>query len=72
MANTLLGKSGKQLVYELLVKKNPGLVEKGITIDKLNFGTPAHIPAVETPETQFTRLNTQLSVQGIIEQKNVR
>lgn len=55
MANTLLGKSGKQLVYELLVKKNPGLVEKGITI--------------ETPETQFTRLNTQLSVQGIIEQK---
>lgn len=28
MANTLLGKSGKQLVYELLVKKNPGLVGK--------------------------------------------
>ncbi|EGH2802942.1 hypothetical protein ID964_004473 [Salmonella enterica] len=69
MANTLLGKSGKQLVYELLVKKNPELTSKGITIDKLNFGTPSHIAAVETPETQYTRLNTQLSVQGIIEQK---
>ncbi|EDC4983408.1 hypothetical protein GAP86_18505 [Salmonella enterica] len=69
MANTLLGKSGKQLVYELLVKKNPGLTEKGITIDKLDFGTPAHIPANETPETQYTRLNTSLTVNGILAKK---
>ncbi|MCU6316523.1 hypothetical protein KWH52_17595, partial [Proteus mirabilis] len=69
MANTLLGKSGKQLVYELLVKKNPGLVEKDSSTDKLNIGTPAHIREAETPESQSTRLNTQLSVPIIIEQK---
>ncbi|MCT7475876.1 hypothetical protein N5V81_12905 [Escherichia coli] len=39
---SLFGKTAKELVYDLIVSQNPGLTGKGVTIDKLSFGNPAH------------------------------
>ncbi|ANZ48272.1 virion structural protein [Erwinia phage vB_EamM_Asesino] len=65
---SLFGKSAKELVYDLIVAKNPGFTTKGVTSDKLAFGTPANIagPGEEDP-TYYTRLNTTLDVNGILE-----
>lgn len=64
---SLFGKTAKELVYDLIVSQNPGLTGKGVTIDKLSFGNPAHITAADPDPEQYTRLNTNLDVSGIIE-----
>ncbi|QVW55702.1 hypothetical protein pEaSNUABM9_00121 [Erwinia phage pEa_SNUABM_9] len=62
---SLFGKTAKELVYDLLVSKNPLLAEKNVTIDKLIFATPSHIGGTdETPEEKYGRLNTSLKVSG--------
>lgn len=64
---SLFGKTAPELVYDLIISQNPALADKGITLDKLQFGTPAHITGpVDDPE-KFTRLNTTLAVTGIVE-----
>lgn len=65
---SLFGKSAKELVYDLIVAQNPSLADKGITIDKLQFGTPAHITATDPDPEKYTRLNTNLDVTGIVAQ----
>ncbi|EIG6229811.1 hypothetical protein EK623_004457 [Escherichia coli] len=64
---SLFGKTAKELVYDLIVSQNPALTGKGVTIDKLSFGNPAHITAADPDPEQYTRLNTNLDVSGIIE-----
>ncbi|AFQ96702.1 virion structural protein [Erwinia phage phiEaH2] len=65
---SLFGKSAKELVYELIVAKNPGFTTKGITSDMLAFGTPSNLagPGEDDP-TYYTRLNTTMDVNGILD-----
>ncbi|ANZ48822.1 virion structural protein [Erwinia phage vB_EamM_ChrisDB] len=66
---SLFGKTAKELVYDLLVSKNPLLAEKNVTIDKLIFDTPSHIGGSDTtPEEKYGRLNTSLKVSGDTDQ----
>ncbi|AWN09115.1 putative virion structural protein [Salmonella phage SPAsTU] len=65
---SLFGKTAKELVYDLIVAQNPALTTKGITIDKLQFGTPSNITAPDPDDEKYTRLNTSLDVTGIVAQ----
>ncbi|QVW55236.1 hypothetical protein pEaSNUABM29_00196 [Erwinia phage pEa_SNUABM_29] len=64
---SLFGKSAKELVYDLIVSQNPGLADKGITIDKLQFATPSNVTAPDPDLEKYTRLNTTLAVTGIVD-----
>lgn len=65
---SLFGKTAKELVYDLIVAKNPSFVTKGVTADKLSFSAPAYLAGPGSDDaTYYTRLNTNLDVNGVLE-----
>ncbi|QVW56390.1 hypothetical protein pEaSNUABM6_00254 [Erwinia phage pEa_SNUABM_6] len=68
---SLFGKSPNEMVYDLIVAKNPLMTKLNVTIDKVIFGTPAHIADSDTTDEEtYGRLNTYLEVSGVTD-KNV-